>query len=300
MVKLIIDPGHGGRDPGGGSNSQFKEKDFVLKISKYQLKRFKELGVDVSLTRTSDKYIDSTPRANIVKNSGADYCISNHINAGGGNGAETIHSIYSDGKLATRILEGLKDAGQRIRRVYTKKNSSGADWYFMHRQTGNVETVICEYAFADTKKDSDRLIKNWKKYAEAVVKAFCEHIGVKYDKESTAKPPKKETVTKPSQPKRKTSGTLAIDGFKGPLTDRDLQRYFGTPVDGIISRPSLVIKALQRFLNSKGAKLNVDGFFGPLTISALQRYFGTPVDGKLSKPSLVIKELQRRLNKGKL
>lgn len=310
MVKLKIDPGHGGKDPGGGTNKHFKEKDMVLKISKYQLGRFKELGINVSLTRSTDKYIDSTPRANIVKNSGADYCISNHINAGGGNGAETIYSIHSDGKLATRILDELKARGQRIRRAYTKKNDSGNDWYFMQRQTGSVETVIVEYGFADTKEDSDRIIKNWKEYAEAVVKAFCDHVGVKYTGAGTIEPPKKETgsatVNKPSKPNvkpsqsKKTSGTLDIDGFRGPDTNRDLQRYFETPVDGIISRPSTVIKALQKFLNSVGANLKVDGYFGTLTIKTLQHYFKTPEDGKLSKPSLVIKELQRRLNKGKL
>ena len=35
-MKVIIDPGHGGYDPGGGSNQYFKEKDINLLISKYQ------------------------------------------------------------------------------------------------------------------------------------------------------------------------------------------------------------------------------------------------------------------------
>lgn len=88
---------------------------------------------------------------------------------------------------------------------------------------------------------------------------------------------------------------LAVDGYFGPLTIKALQRYFGTPVDGILSRPSLVIKKLQALVGAR-----VDGYMGKETITKMQRYFGTPVDGVLSKPSVVIKALQRGLNKGKL
>lgn len=317
MVKLIIDPGHGGKDPGGGTNKDFKEKDMVLKISKYQLNRFKDLGVDVSLTRTNDKYIDSTPRANIVKNSGADYCISNHVNAGGGNGAETIYSIHSDGKLAIAILNELKAVGQKIRRAFTKRGKSG-DYYFMHRQTGSVETVIVEYGFADTQEDSDRIIKNWKIYAEAVIKAFCNHVGVKYvvPGKGVVKPPKvdakpSKTNTAPS----KSKANLTVDGKWGKSTTRALQAYLGTPVDGIISKQSrnavsqslygntvqfgaggsVVIRSLQKLIGVK-----VDGLLGPATVRALQKYLLTTVDGKLSRPSLVVKALQRALNAGVL
>lgn len=88
---------------------------------------------------------------------------------------------------------------------------------------------------------------------------------------------------------------LNIDGYLGKLTISALQRYFGTVVDGVLSKPSLVIRALQKLLG-----VAQDGHFGPQTIRALQKRFGTTQDGKISKPSLVIKELQRRLNKGKL
>src|SRR5690606_35085076 len=102
---LIIDPGHGGKDGGGGTNALWKEKDLVLKISLYQYKRFKELGVKVGLTRNSDVYLSPEQRTGIVKKSGAKYCLSNHINAGGGDGAEFIHSIYADGKLENRMKD---------------------------------------------------------------------------------------------------------------------------------------------------------------------------------------------------
>src|SRR5690606_6463952 len=111
---LVIDPGHGGKDPGGGSTASWKEKDMVLQISLYQYERFKQLGVPVTLTRDEDVYLSPAERTKIVRDSGAKYCISNHINAAGNvsaRGVETIHSIYSDGKLATAIFNAIKDAG---------------------------------------------------------------------------------------------------------------------------------------------------------------------------------------------
>lgn len=180
---LIIDPGHGGRDPGGGSNQYFLEKDLVLKISLYQYRRFIELKVPVTMTRETDITLDSRPRTSKVKKSGAKYCISNHINAGGGDGAETIHSIHSDGSLARTLVNEIQKEGQNIRRVFTRTypGNNGLDYYYMHRETGAVKTIITEYGFADSKRDDvDQLRQDWEKYAEAVIRGFCKHIGHPY------------------------------------------------------------------------------------------------------------------------
>ncbi|MFT9496597.1 N-acetylmuramoyl-L-alanine amidase family protein [Anaerosolibacter sp.] len=182
MPKIIIDPGHGGADPGGGTNQHWKEKDLALQISLYQKKRFKELGISVELTRNTDKTLTSGQRTSLVKASGAKYCISNHINAGGGEGAESIYSIYSDGKLANLILDCIVAAGQKKRRVFTRTlpNNTKRDYYFMIRETGATETVIVEYGFADNVADTQRLLDHRQEYAEAVVKAFCQYIGHPY------------------------------------------------------------------------------------------------------------------------
>lgn len=182
-MTLIIDAGHGGKDSGGGSNQYWLEKEKALEISLYQFKRFKELGVEVALTRDEDIYLSPAVRTEIVRKSGAQYCISNHINAGGGDGFEAIHSIYSDGELANAFAAAIQREDQNVRRVFTRKlpYNANKDYYFMHRDTGAVETVINEYGFADSQLDDiKQLQENWKEYAESIVKAFCKHIGHKY------------------------------------------------------------------------------------------------------------------------
>jgi len=206
--ELVIDPGHGGKDPGASGNGII-EKNMVLDISLYQYKRLKELGIRVAMTRDSDITVESNARSALVKNSGAKYCISNHINAAAptAQGVETIHSIFNDGKLATALMQTISDAGQpkRSTPVFSRKNETGNnDYYFMHRQTGSVSTVIVEYGFCTNAADADRLKTNCKVYAEAVVKAYCQFVGHKYiPPASAAQPP---VTPQPEQPK-------VVDGF---------------------------------------------------------------------------------------
>ncbi|WP_425446420.1 N-acetylmuramoyl-L-alanine amidase [Dethiothermospora halolimnae] len=188
FVKIIIDPGHGGKDPGGGNNEYWKEKDMNLKISLYQYERFKDLGINVEMTRKRDIYLSQEERTKKVRGSGAEICISNHINSAynkSAQGVEIIHSIYTDGTLAGLIMEELKVMGAKGRRVFSKThpNMPGKDYYYMNRLTGNVETVIVEYGFASNREDSKRILDNWQQYAEAVVAGVCEYINYPYNKD---------------------------------------------------------------------------------------------------------------------
>ena len=84
--KIVIDPGHGGTDPGAVANN-IKEKDYTLLISQYMYDRFKELGIPVSMTRTTDTTLSPSERTKKVQSfygNGKDVVvISNHLNAGG-------------------------------------------------------------------------------------------------------------------------------------------------------------------------------------------------------------------------
>jgi N-acetylmuramoyl-L-alanine amidase len=196
---ILIDPGHGGTDPGAGDNG-IVEKEYTLKISLYQIERFKELGVPAALTRDVDKSLDSEQRTKIVRDSGAKICISNHINAAASKdaqGAEAIHSIHNDGKLAHALVYALRDAGQILRKtpVFTKQRADGSDYYFMHHDTGTIATTIIEYGFLTNEADAAKIKAKWQTYAEAVVRAVCSFGGYNY------KPKEVPPVTTPAEPK---------------------------------------------------------------------------------------------------
>ncbi|WP_053219874.1 N-acetylmuramoyl-L-alanine amidase family protein [Virgibacillus senegalensis] len=214
---LMIDPGHGGKDAGGGTNQYWQEKDLNLQISLYQYNRYKELGIPIGMTRMKDETLTPEERTRRVKASGAKYCHSNHINAGGGDGAEVIHSIYSDGKMAKMIGEELKKAGQNFRSAYTRTlpTNSQRDYYFMIRDTGKVETNIIEYGFADSSGDDiQQLRSNWRDFAEAVVKAFCQFAGYPYRSPSSTT----QRIESVKKPENNTSGESATgNGSAGRL-----------------------------------------------------------------------------------
>ena len=84
LTKIVIDPGHGGSDPGAVSQDRKShEKAFTLDISKKLASRIQEAYPDLSvkLTRTSDTYVTLEDRASKANNAGAQLFISIHINA---------------------------------------------------------------------------------------------------------------------------------------------------------------------------------------------------------------------------
>lgn len=177
---------HGGTDPGAVSNN-LKEKDYTLLISKYMYDRFKELGIPVKLTRDTDITLSPKERTSKVQSffgNGKDVIvISNHLNAGAGDGAEVIYALRNSGTLSKKILDEIEKEGQNVRKYYQLRLPSNPikDYYFMHRDTPNNETVIVEYGFIDSNKDDVQQIKeNYEKYAEAVVRAVVNYKGIKY------------------------------------------------------------------------------------------------------------------------
>ena len=183
--KVIIDPGHGGTDSGATGNNLL-EKDYNLLISKYMYDRFKELGVPVAITRDSDTTLSPTDRVNTILNkfgnSSDVILISNHVNSGGGEGAEVIYALINKDTLARRILENIGATGQETRKYYQRRlpSDTSKDYYFIHRNTGNLEPLIVEYGFIDNTKDVEFLKENYEELAEAVISAVANYIGVPY------------------------------------------------------------------------------------------------------------------------
>lgn len=183
--KVIIDPGHGGTDAGATGNNLL-EKDYNLLISKYMYDRFKELGIPVAITRDSDTTLSPTDRVNTILNkfgnSSDVILISNHVNSGGGEGAEVIYALRNKDTLAKRILENIGAAGQETRKYYQRRlpSDTSKDYYFIHRNTGNLEPLIVEYGFIDNTKDVEFLKENYEELAESVISAVANYIGVPY------------------------------------------------------------------------------------------------------------------------
>lgn len=178
MVKIFIDPGHGGSDPGAVANG-LKEKDLTLKISKKIRDILKGYnGISVKLSRESDKTLSLKQRTDMANKWGADYLISVHVNAGGGTGFEsfTYNGNYRS-KAATnkkrsiihdeimKQLSGVRDRGKKEANYHMVRESS-------------MEAMLTENFFIDNVSDAKKLKSDtWinriaQGHANGIIKAF--------------------------------------------------------------------------------------------------------------------------------
>lgn len=185
------DTSHGGIDSGAVSNNM-QEKELTLEASKYMYKRLEELGIPVKMTRTNDEYLPKDERIKRIKelynNDPNTILISNHINAGNGEGAEVVYSLKNNDTFANMILNNIGEKGQIKRKVYQRRlpENPNLDYYYILRESGNLEPVLIEYGFIDNINDSKKLKNNLFDYVEGVVKAIAEYAGYEYSKNNNS------------------------------------------------------------------------------------------------------------------
>jgi len=93
--RIVVDPGHGGKDPGAVGLSGLQEKDVVLTIGRLVAGKLKnDLGIDAVMTRSTDVFIELQERTAIANQVGADLFISIHANAALNRRAAGIETYY--------------------------------------------------------------------------------------------------------------------------------------------------------------------------------------------------------------
>src|SRR5262245_65876325 len=95
--KIVLDPGHGGKDPGAIGTGGIAEKDIVLAVAKKLERKLKqEMGVEVVLTRRDDRFIPLEDRTAIANAEAADLFVSLHMNASPNGEARGLETYYLD------------------------------------------------------------------------------------------------------------------------------------------------------------------------------------------------------------
>ncbi|MFO0663841.1 MAG: N-acetylmuramoyl-L-alanine amidase [Polyangiaceae bacterium] len=109
LRKVVLDPGHGGIDPGALGPGGIREKDVTLAIAQKVAAALVRAGVDVVLTRDDDRLVTLEERTARANASGADLFLSIHCNASEGHGRKGVETYVLDtssndmaGRLAAR------------------------------------------------------------------------------------------------------------------------------------------------------------------------------------------------------
>lgn len=165
-MKVILDAGHGGADPGATYYGR-QEKIDTLKLALAVGSILSQHGVDVVYTRVNDTYNTPYEKAQMGNHSGADYFISIHRNAmpvpGTASGAETL--VYENSGvpalLAQNINSALSAAG------FTNLGVNERPGLVVLRRT-EMPAVLVEAGFIDNEADNRLFDQNFQAIAQAV------------------------------------------------------------------------------------------------------------------------------------
>lgn len=108
---VVIDPGHGGQDPGALGKSQGREKDYNLAAGLALREQLQKRGYQVFMTRQTDVFLPLAERVKVARDRQADLFISLHSDAdpkGAAKGA-TVYTLSQRGVQRTRALMGAQD-----------------------------------------------------------------------------------------------------------------------------------------------------------------------------------------------
>ncbi|MEM8640346.1 MAG: N-acetylmuramoyl-L-alanine amidase [Cyanobacteria bacterium P01_G01_bin.54] len=153
-ILTMIDPGHGGRDPGAIGIGGLREKDVVLPISLEVARILSEQGVSVMMTRSDDRFISLQGRAVMSNRARADLFVSIHANAislsrPDVNGVETYY--YTSGRrlaetVQRQILNEISIGSRGVKRAR----------FYVLRHT-SAPSILVEVGFVTGAQDAPRL-----------------------------------------------------------------------------------------------------------------------------------------------
>jgi len=151
-MKIMIDPGHGGKDPGAVANG-LREKDLTLTLALRIGELLMRRGAEVHFTRATDVFVELSERARMANVAGVDYFLSIHINAGGGSGFESYTYMGTSGKT----VEYQSVIHRNVARVFTAagvpdRGQKQANFAVV-RET-KMPAILLEYGFIDHPRDA--------------------------------------------------------------------------------------------------------------------------------------------------
>lgn len=183
---VMLDPGHGGYDPGAITKQGVYEKSINLQIAQKVKEMLGPSGIEVYLTREEDidyvpdgvrgkttkKQIDLNRRIDMAKEAYADVFVSLHVNAtatGQESGSETFYHYQSESgkKLAELIQQELIKIPGMNRRI-----AKPGDFYIINNTS--MPTVIVEVGYLSSVKEQKKLQQSW--YQEQLARAIAKGI----------------------------------------------------------------------------------------------------------------------------
>lgn len=173
MAKWLLDPGHGGTDPGATYNGR-KESNDTLRLTLRVGELLKYNNQSVYYTRTSDDTVSLSGRSGMENSGDYDYFISIHRNAYKPETAKGVETyIYSKGGKSEQLAIKVND--ELVKIGFSNRGVKVANFHVL-RET-KAPAILIEVGFIDNSYDNDIFDANFEKIAVAIVKGCLSEIG---------------------------------------------------------------------------------------------------------------------------
>lgn len=157
-VKIHIDAGHGGSDPGAlGNNSSYPEAVLNLDLAQRLRSRLESLGATVSMTRTGNYTVGNEERMDIVRNEKPDYTIAIHRNSSASsspNGFASYHFAPFSFNAARYVYNDFTNTG-----LFSETKWSGIKWHYYYLGRVSVcPVVLIECGYVSNNSDYSKML----------------------------------------------------------------------------------------------------------------------------------------------
>jgi len=275
MSIVVLDPGHGGRDPGAVNGARLEKND-NLRLGLALQTRLQAQGQQVIITRSTDVFVPLLERSTLSNNSSADIFVSLHRNAFTNAAANGVETWVQTGAPAGNVTNARNVQNEIVGVGVQSDRGARSGNYSVLRNT-RAPAMMVELGFITNARDNQLFDLRFDAYADAIVRGILLSLG------QSPGPPAGDTVASIQRAlNRRYNAGLAVDGRDGPATRRglviglqlELNCAFGRDiqVDGVFSAATraAITRGLRRgdrgnWVYILQASLHVNGFFpGPL------------------------------------
>ncbi|WP_423492386.1 N-acetylmuramoyl-L-alanine amidase [Lysinibacillus agricola] len=175
---IIIDPGHGGKDPGTvvGSNS---EKAITLKVSTLVKQKLEAAGAKVLMTRTGDTYPSLQDRVDFTNANYGEIFVSVHVNSAANTSAQGTETYYaiSTGDMHQEDVDLATFVNNQIVNNLKMKNRGVREQQYYVIRNMNIPSILVELGFLSNSEDRAKMTDDQyiELFAESVYKGILEY-----------------------------------------------------------------------------------------------------------------------------
>ena len=163
-IKVFIDAGHGGTDPGAVGNG-LKEKDIVLSIATKLGSLLNGRGISIKYSRTNDTYLSLEERARLANAWGVDLFVSIHANSATSSVRGTECYTHPTANTATKTLSG------NVSRAISSKFGN-----FAVLRLSNMPAILVETAFISNSSDANLLNTRQTDFSIAIANSILSYF----------------------------------------------------------------------------------------------------------------------------